>query len=175
VRKLKYVVASSLDGFICREDGTYDAFPTEGDHIQAYLDSLTSFDVVLMGRATYEVGRKLGVTSPYPAMRQYVVSSTMTESPDPAVQVVARDVGGLVRGLKSEPGRDIYLCGGAKLATSLVDEGLVDEIGLKINPIVLGSGIPFLHETAEPIDLTLTGERRFDSGVVFLSYAIGRR
>jgi dihydrofolate reductase len=174
VRKLKYVVASSLDGFICREDGSYDAFPTEGDHIQAYFDSLASYDAVLMGRATYEVGLKIGVTSPYPTMQQYVVSSTMSESPDPAVQLVAGDVGGLVRRLKAEPGRDIYLCGGAKLATSLIDEGLVDEIGLKLNPIVLGSGIPFLHKTAEPVDLALTDERRFDSGVVFLSYSVGR-
>jgi dihydrofolate reductase len=174
MRKLKYVVAATLDGFICREDGSWDAFPTEGDHIQAYLDSLASFDVVLMGRATYEVGLKVGVTSPYPMMQQYVVSSSMGESPDPAVTLVERDVGELVRRLKSEPGRDIYLCGGARLATSLVDEGLVDEIGLKLNPIVLGSGIPFLHETAQPVDLALTDVRRFDSGVVFLSYDVGR-
>ena len=174
MRKLKYVVASTLDGFICREDGSYDAFPTEGDHVQAYLDSLASYDAVLMGRATYEVGLKAGVTSPYPKMKQYVVSSSMSESPNPAVQLDSRDVGGLVHRLKSEPGRDIYLCGGAKLATSLVDEGLVDQIGLKLNPIVLGSGIPFLHETAEPVDLALTDVQRFESGVVFLEYAVGR-
>ena len=72
MRTLRYIVASTLDGFICREDGSYDAFPTEGDHIQAYIDSLASCDTVLMGRATYEVGLNVGVTSPYPAMRQYV-------------------------------------------------------------------------------------------------------
>jgi dihydrofolate reductase len=174
VRTLKYVVASTLDGFICREDGSYDEFPLEGDHIQAYMDSLASFDAVLMGRATYEVGLRVGVTSPYPMMEQYVVSTSMTESPDPAVELVGRDVGGLVRRLKSEPGRDIYLCGGGRLATSLVDEDLVDEIVLKVNPLVFGAGIPFLYGTAAPVDFALTGVQRFESGVVFLSYAVGR-
>ncbi|MGI9098289.1 MAG: dihydrofolate reductase family protein [Solirubrobacteraceae bacterium] len=174
MRKLRYVVASTLDGFICREDGSFDDFPNEGDHVQAYLDLLASFDAVLMGRATYEVGLKLGVTSPYPTMKQYVVSSSMSQSPDPAVELVSQDVGGLVRRLRSEPGGDIYLCGGAVLATALVDEGLVDEITLKLNPIVLGSGIPFLYDTAEPLDLALSDMQRFDTGVVFLTYTVNR-
>lgn len=171
MRKLRYVVASTLDGFICREDGSFDDFPTEGDHVQTYRDSLASYDAVLMGRVTYEVGLKVGVTSPYPMMKQYVVARSLTRSPDPDVELVS-DPERLVRELKTEPGRDIYLCGGAKLATALVDEGLVDEIVLKLNPLIFGAGIPFLHRPAKPVRLALTDVTRFDSGVVFLTYAV---
>ena len=171
MRKLRYVVASTLDGFICREDGSSDDFPTEGDHVQTYHDSLASYDAVLMGRVTYEVGLKVGVTSPYPMMKQYVVARSMKQSPDPDVELVS-DPERLVRDLKTEPGRDIYLCGGATLATAMVNEGLVDEIVLKLNPVVFGAGVPFLHRLTRPLRLALTDARRFDSGVVFLTYAV---
>ncbi|HLZ39299.1 MAG TPA: dihydrofolate reductase family protein [Mycobacteriales bacterium] len=171
MRKLRYVVATTLDGFICRQDGSSDDFPTAGDHVQSYRDSLASYDAVLMGRVTYEVGLKVGVTSPYPMMKQYVVARSLRQTPDPDVELVA-DPERLVRDLKSEPGKDIYLCGGAKLATAMVNEGLVDEIVLKLNPLVFGVGIPFLHPTVRPLRLSLTDLRRFDSGVVFLTYAV---
>ena len=54
MRKLKYYVACSVDGFIARKDGSYDCFPWDDEVIADYLESLKSFDVVLMGRKTYE-------------------------------------------------------------------------------------------------------------------------
>jgi hypothetical protein len=50
MRKLKYHVASTADGFIAREDGSFDCFPMEGDHVNEYLESLKSYGAVLMGR-----------------------------------------------------------------------------------------------------------------------------
>jgi dihydrofolate reductase len=85
-----------------------------------------------MGRTTYDIGRKVGLTSPYPHLRQIVVSSSITASPDPAVEVVGQDVAGTVRALKAEDGKDVWLAGGGRLAASLVDE--IDELILKVNP-----------------------------------------
>lgn len=175
MRKLKYHVACTVDGFIAHEDHTVDGFIPEGDHVADYLASLRSdYDVVVMGRRTYEFGFQFGVTSPYPWMKQYVVSRTMEQSPDPAVELFSGDVAGLVRELKAGDGKDIYLCGGADLAAALLSEGLVDEIVLKLNPVVFGAGIPLFRGPIAQTALELAGTRAYDSGVLLLRYRVKR-
>ena len=67
MRKLKYHVASTVDGFIAHEDHSIDGFVSEGEHVIDYLESLKhDYDIVLMGRRTYEFGFQFGVTSPIP-------------------------------------------------------------------------------------------------------------
>src|SRR5215210_6877217 len=84
MRGLKYHVATTVDGFIGHEDGSVDGFVAEGDHATEFLESLQNdYDVVLMGRKTYEFGLRLGVTDPYPWLEQYVFSRTMKKSPFP--------------------------------------------------------------------------------------------
>lgn len=172
MRKLKYHVAITADGFIAREDGSFDCFPAEGEHVTDYLKSLQSYDTVLMGRRTYEVGLNMGVTDPYPHMRSFVFSRTMKAGPNPRVEVVADDAVEVVRRLKSEQGKDIYLCGGADLATQLFKENLIDEVILKLNPLLLGSGIPMLHDLGTHVDLDLIGSKEYESGVVLLTYRV---
>ena len=136
-RKLTYYVACTVDRFIAREDGSFDCFPMEGEHfadlfelfpetIPGHLRDILGvkgqnqrFDAVLMGRKTYEVGLNVGVTNPYPSLKQYVVSRSMKSSPDENVELVSGDVISFVQELKKESGRDIWLCGGAELASTL--------------------------------------------------------
>src|SRR5687767_5385690 len=125
-----------------------------------------------MGRNTYEVGLRLGVTNPYPHLKSYVFSRTMKESPDERVEFVAENVMELVRKLKAEPGQDIYLCGGGALATELFKEDLIDEVILKLNPLLLGSGIPLISDIGRHVDLELIDSKVYDSGVVLLSYRV---
>lgn len=170
MRKLIYHVAATVDGFIAREDGSFDCFPAEGDHIADYLTSLETYDTVLMGRSTYEVGFKLGVTNPYPSMKSYVFSRTMKRSPDDAVELVTEDPVHFVAGLKAEPGGDIYLCGGGVLAAQLLDAALIDEVIVKLNPLLVGGGIPIFQTLRQPTDLELIEVKKYESGVVRLSY-----
>jgi dihydrofolate reductase len=172
MRKLKYYVACSIDGFIAHEDGSFEGFLTEGESVTDYLESLKEFDVVLMGRKTYEVGLKEGKTDPYPTMKSYVFSRTMKESPDKRVEIVSDNVGELVRNLKNETGKAIYLCGGSNLATTLLDENLIDEIILKINPFLMGSGIPLFARVIEQTALELTNSKIYKNGVVLLHYRV---
>lgn len=172
MRKLSYYVATSVDGFIAREDGSFDCFPGEGAHVQAYLDSLAGFGAVVMGRRTYQVGLDMGVTNPYPHLESYVFSRSLAESPDPAVTLVSTDPVPVVRTLKQEAGKPIYLCGGGDLAAQLLAAGLVDEVVLKLNPLVLGSGVAFAAALPEPLRLELRDTRVYDSGVVFLWYDV---
>lgn len=172
MRKLQYYVASTVDGFIGHEDGSVNGFLENGEHVADYLESLKQFDVVLMGRKTYEFGFQFGVTNPYPWMKQYVFSRTMTESPDENVELVSENIVELVRKLKGEPGKDIYLCGGAGLATMLFDEKLIDEVILKLNPVLFGSGIPLLSNIGGNIELELASSKIYDNGVLLLHYRV---
>ena len=172
MRKLKYHVASTLDGFIAREDGSFDCFSGEGEHVNDYLESLKSYGAVLMGRRTYEVGLSMGVTDPYPFLKSYVFSRTIKKRPDERVEIISDDAAEIVRKLKSEPGKDIYLCGGAELAAQLFKEELVDEVIVKLNPLLLGSGIPLLPDIGRLISLELIDTKVYDSGVVLLSYRV---
>ncbi len=74
--------------------------------------------------------------------------------------------------MKSESGKDIWLAGGATLAASLVSEGLVDQLMLKVNPVVLGSGIPLFSGGTKKVDLDLEDSRMFVGGVALLRYRV---
>ncbi len=173
MRDLKYHVACTVDGFIAHEDGSVEGFLDKGEHVTEYLESLRNdYDVVLMGRKTYEFGLQFGVTDPYPWMKQYVFSRAMRESPHENVELVSDGIAELVGRLKSEPGKSIYLCGGAGLATTLLADGLVDEVILKLNPVLFGSGIPLFHDFGEPVDLHLAESKAYGNGVLLLRYRL---
>jgi dihydrofolate reductase len=187
MRRLVYYVACSLDGFIAREEGSFDFALSDGEHLEdlvrrfpetfpGHLRSALGvtapnqrFDTVLMGRATYEVGLKLGITSPYPHLAQYLFSRTVTGSPDAGVTLARDDPPAAVRRLKQEPGKDIWLCGGAQLAAALFDE--IDELILKINPVVIGSGIPLFAGTREAA-LTLVDTHTYANGFMMVRYRV---
>jgi dihydrofolate reductase len=175
MRKLKYHVAITLDGFIAHSDRTVDGFVGEGEHATDYLNALkTDYDVVLMGRRTYEFGFQYGVTNPYPWLKQYVLSRSMGKSPDENVELVADQILDFVRQLKTTTGKDIYLCGGAELATTLFDEGLIDEIIVKLNPVVFGNGLPLFSGAIKQTALELIASKVYANSVVLLHYRVLR-
>lgn len=175
MRRLKYYIASTVDGFIAHEDGSFDGFLMTGDHVSDYLEALQQFDVVLMGRKTYDVGVSEGITSPYPHMQQYVISKTLQTQPDEAITVVSEDIVDLVKRLKAESGQDIYLCGGGILAATLFAENLIDDVILKVNPVLFGSGIPLVSGGLQPIpaiQLQLMDSKIYDNSLVLLAYQV---
>ncbi|WP_433830719.1 dihydrofolate reductase family protein [Actinoplanes sp. CA-015351] len=190
MRKLVYFVAATVDGFIAAPDGSWDFFVLHDDvmaymlerypetvptHIRGALGITVpnqSFDTVLMGRGTYEPALAEGVTSPYAHLRQVVFSRTMTASPDPAVRIVADDPVAFAEKLKQEPGRDIWLAGGGSLAGALLPA--IDELVIKLNPVIAGSGIALASAGFHPHHLTLTDATPLPSGVVVLRYSTDR-
>lgn len=186
MRKLTYYIASTIDGFIAGPDGKFDFFPFEGDVAAAILAEypetmpiqareplgLTDtpnkrFDTILMGRGTYEPALAIGITSPYPHLKQCVFSRTLTIT-DPQVEIVEGDPVEFVRDLKRQDGMGIWLCGGGKLAAQLLGE--IDELVIKRNPIVLGSGIPLFDGPFDPTRFELASTRPFDTGVTIMTY-----
>jgi len=187
MRELVYYVAASADGFIAGPSGETGAFPVEGDHMEVVLgefaDALPShvagalgieqdrslFDTVLMGWNTYQVGGSAGILSPYAHLRQYVFSRSSRDAVD-GVEITAEDPRAVARRLKTETtGSAIWLCGGGELAAALSDE--IDRIIVKVNPVLLGAGIPLFRGAAfAPEILHLQRSRAFASGVVINEY-----
>jgi dihydrofolate reductase len=188
VRKLVYYVAVTLDGFVAGPDDGIDFFPFEADlaelisaeypetlptHVRGPLGIADApnrrFDTIVMGRRTYEPALTAGITSPYAHLRQYVVSRTLPPSPDPGVEVVPDDPVGLVRRLKAEDGGlDVWLCGGGDLAGQLLAE--VDELVVKLSPVLAGAGRPVNPREFAPVRWTLESAGPLPSGVVVLRY-----
>lgn len=194
MRKLTYYVASTIDGFIAAPDGSVDFFPAGGDHGPAitaqYPETLPTkvreslgvespgdtFDAVLMGRKTHDFGVRTGTSSPYAHLRQFVVSATLPGDPDPNVTLIAGDPSDRVRALKQEQGAGIWLCGGGELARTLLPE--IDQIFLKMYPIVLGHGRPLFGagpsahaDLPEPSLFRVLTSRVFEDGVAFVKYS----
>ncbi|MEY7971089.1 dihydrofolate reductase family protein [Saccharomonospora xinjiangensis] len=190
MRKLTYLVAQTIDGFIT-DPGNNDPsswFVLEGDHVEPLRDEFPDmhpthvrpllgmenapnkhFDTVLEGRGSYEIGLRAGITNAYRHLRHIVFSTTMTESPDPTVELVRTDPVARVRELKREDGMGIWLCGGGRLATTLRHE--IDRLIIKLNPIVAGDGISLFHGAGfDPERYDLTDVRHYDSGVAVLTY-----
>jgi dihydrofolate reductase len=108
--------------------------------------SRSEIDLGLLGegRKTYEVAVKSGTTA-YPGVKNYVFSRTMKASPDERVEIVADDAARFVRRLKRKSGKAICVMGGGELGCSLLDAGVIDEVGLNVHPVLLGEGIPLFH------------------------------
>jgi dihydrofolate reductase len=154
MRKVKYHVASTVDGFIGHEDSSVEGFLQIGEHTDDYLTALQNdYDVVFMGRKTYEFGLQFGVTNPYPWMKQYIFSSTLPQSPDPSLELVNGDFIELLQALKAESGKDLYLCGGAELAAAFLAANLIDELVIKLNPVLFGTGIPLFRQMERTVPL----------------------
>lgn len=187
MRRLTYLIGCSVDGFIAGPEGQHDSSGFDGDlkaailaehpetvpdHVRRSLGvagtANRKFDTVVMGRGAYETARATGVTSPYPHLRQYVFSSTLIR-PHSEVAVVAGDPVEFVRGLKREPGMNIWLCGGAVLAGQLLCE--IDELIVHRYPVVFGDGISLFCTSFAPSHFTLTGSRVFSTGTTVTTYA----
>lgn len=194
MRKLVYLIASTLDGFIAEEsraDPSDTVFELQGDHAEPLMTEYPEmvpghirplagiadvpnrhFDTVLQGRGSYQVGLDVGIADAYPHLRNIVFSSTLDAVSDAGVELVRGDPVQKVRELKREDGQDIWLCGGGALAAALRDE--IDEIHLKLNPVVLGAGAPLFDgpygEGARLDRYDLISSRTFYSGVALLIY-----
>ena len=147
MRKLIYDVAASLDNFIAHSDGSIEGFLTEGEFVNDFLERINTYGAVLMGRKTYEWGYAHGLRKGQPAYTQvnpnlvnYIFSRTITFQSGDLIQVVSDNELAFVKHLKTEAGKPLWLCGGGDLAGKLIDAQLIDELIIKVNPVVLGDG-----------------------------------
>ena len=173
MRKICYHIACSIDGYIAKENGDFSAFLMEGDHVEDFIKSLTHYDSVLMGTNTYQIGIQQGLEpgqQAYSGLTHYIFSNSIEFENSNSVIKVTENQLDVVRKLKDEPGKDIWLCGGATLAQTLLNDNLIDELILKINPILLGKGIPLFKENTMTKKMILKYHKAYSNGVVFCHY-----
>jgi dihydrofolate reductase len=170
MKRLRYSVAVSLDGFIAGPNGEYDWIVMDPDFDWAGLYG--QFDTLVMGRGTYYTMRERGMSPKGMGMKAFVVSTTLRQEDNPDVTVIREDVAAAVKGLKAGPGKDIWLCGGGILFRSLLDAGVVDAIDVAVEPVLLGSGVPLVPE-GQCAKLKLTECKALASGIVTLKYDVG--
>jgi dihydrofolate reductase len=171
VRRIRYQVAASLDGYIAGPNGEADWIVMDPDiDFAAMFDQ---YDTFIMGRGTFEamVGQQgSGAT---PGKQTLVISRTLRQQDYPDVTIIADEVEKTLTALKKKPGKDIWLFGGGSLFRSLLELRLVDTIEPAIIPVLLGGGIPLLPPPASQVKLKLTGHRVYKkSGIALLEYAI---
>ena len=170
MRRIRYSVAISLDGYIAGLGDEFDWIVMDPDIDFAGLSK--QFDTYLLGRRTFEVTRSHGQAA-IPGTRTFVFSRTLQQSDYDDVTIVGENWRQVVQSLREEEGKDIWLFGGGSLFRSLAEEGFVDTVEVAIIPVVLGGGIPLVAEPTPRIALTLKEHKVYNkTGIVWLVYTV---
>ena len=173
MKKIIYYVATSIDGFIAGINDDVSLFYHEGEGVQDYFNDIKTYKTVLMGRKTYEIGYNYGLEPGQPAyahMENFVFSDHMkldTKSPLLHLEKMNIDK---IKQIKKESPTDIYLCGGGKFAQWLLDHNCIDQIKLKINPIILGNGTKLFGELVNGKKLNLIDHKVYEDGMIISTY-----
>ena len=170
MRKIILGLAVSLDGFIEGPNGEYDWCFTDQDY--GMTEFYKRIDSLFIGRRSYELLLTMDndAMPGFPKLKEYVFSTTMKDA-KPGVLIINDDIKTNIEKIKHEPGKDIWLFGGASLTSSLLNLDLVDEMSLAIHPIILGSGKPLFSDIKKRIPLNLIDTKTYSSGLVTMVYS----
>jgi dihydrofolate reductase len=151
---------------------------------KAVDEGMANMGGLLLGRKTYEIfagywptaTEDLETAELFNKVPKYVASRTLQEPLEWAnSKLLEGDVAEAVRKLKEEPGGDLVVWGSGKLAQSLMENGLVDELQIMIHPIVLGTGKRLFREGLPVIRLRLVDSKTSTTGVLILKYVPGEK
>ena len=171
MRKVIFGGANTLDNYIAGKDDSIDWIRHSKEANEILSDYWKRIDTEILGRRTYEVAMKSGGGLGHGGIKTYVCSRTLKKIPGKNIEL-ASDAAGLVQRLKSEDGKDIIVMGGSEIGKSLFEAGLVDEFGVNIHPVLLGSGIPLFAEMDRRIELELRSCKQLKNGCVVLTYDV---
>lgn len=185
MRKLILNTVISLDGFLEGPNGAMDWFHTDDADWQEAFKLYGDVDTVLLGRGMYPGYSQYwrGVLAEPAKQSQdelayarwadktrHIVFSRALKSADWSNTEIMRDAAKDVPRLKREPGKNLIVYGGARFAGALIDQGLVDEYHLVVEPVALGGGKPLFNHLSHRRELKRTDAKPLPSGAILLSY-----
>jgi len=174
MRTVTYGGACSLDGFLAGADGSIDWLrfsPEVGEIMATYWKDV---DTILMGRKTWDFAQAQGGGggADTSGMQSFVFSRTLSRIDHAGVQLVNEDAGAFVGALKRKKGKGICVLGGGDFARSLFEADVIDEVGLNVHPILLGTGVPAFLDAKHRVKLELRECRQLRSGCVYVKYRV---
>jgi dihydrofolate reductase len=176
MRKIILYIAQSADGKIARPDGSVDwldAIPNPEKTDYGYTSFYKSVDTTIMGHSTYQKILDFDIPFPYSDKKNFVLTRKKPPEDQPFV-IFKKGDENFFHTLKSEPGKNIWLVGGAKVNTWFLQHGLIDEMYIYIMPVLIGEGIPLFEGMDESVPLISESSKGYKNGVVFLKYRFGR-
>lgn len=173
MRKIRYNVAMSLDGYIAGPNGEADWIVSDPE--MNFGEIWAQFDTLLMGRRTYDAAvARFGKKAGFHGMKAFVASRTLQQSDNPYVTILSELNRPDIQTIRGQSKKDIWLFGGGDLFRSLLEVGEVDTVEVSIVPLLLGQGLPFLLAPAQQTTLKLSGHKVYRSGLVSLAYDVQR-
>jgi dihydrofolate reductase len=168
MKRICYAMAMSLDGYIAGPNGEADWIPMDPDVDFAELWS--RFDILLMGRKTYEIARTGFERFGTSGSEIVVASRTLRREDAPNVTIISELTLNAIASLRVRAKKDIWLFGGGELFRSLLTIGAVDSIETAVIPVLLGDGLPLLPSYAQRVSLKLVEHKPSPSGRMLLKY-----
>lgn len=174
MRKVVLFIAMSLDGYIADNSGNVDWLAGEDPNAEgsdSYEKFVETVDTVVMGYKTYN--QIVTELSPdewvYEGMTSYVITHRDIKSDSDDIIFVGESPSDLIRKIRKEEGKDVWIYGGASVVQDLVASNLIDEYRISIIPTILGEGISLFGNGKEKINLSLT-KTETDNGIIELTY-----
>jgi dihydrofolate reductase len=166
-------IATSLDGFIAREDGALDWLPTDGGEPHGYDEFIATVDAIVIGRNTFETVLSFEAW-PYGTKPVIVLSTTpeALRAPDGAVcDMMAGTPAEVVARLSARGFKHLYVDGGLTIQ-GFLKAGLIQRLIITRIPVLLGRGIPLFGPLSHDVRLEHVGTRSYPSGMVQSEYRV---
>ena len=189
MRKVILAMNVSLDGFIEGPNGELDWFIFDEEMWKEVNDQVRSIGTLLFGRVAYpgfESYWSSAATNPSSTkdeiefshnienIPRIVFSKTLEKVEWKNTRLVKENIAEEILKMKQQPGKDLVIVGGAGIASTFMNLGLIDEYQINVHPIVLGSGKPLFKDIKDRINLKLVKTKTYTSGVVGLHYELDR-
>lgn len=172
-RKLIVYIATSLDGYIAKgdDDLSFLSIVERPGEDYGYERFINTIDTVIVGRKTYDWVMKQVPVFPHANRKTYVVTRSPRPNQDNLL-FYSGDLTDLIKQLKSETGKNIFVDGGAEVINNLIKNNLIDEYIISVVPVILGSGVRLFQHGLPEYRLELVNVQKFDSGLVQSHYKV---
>lgn len=185
MRNLIFFMHTSLDGFVAGPNGEMNWIKVDGEMFDFVATMTAQADAALYGRVTYEMMQSYWPTAGdapnaskhdrehsawYNSVSKVVLSRTIQEGGLDNTTVISDNLSENINKIKQQDGKNILIFGSPRASQSLLNEGLIDEFWLFVNPLILGQGMPLFKDITGTTKLKLAESKTFANGVIALHY-----